>query len=211
MEAVSPTRMQLLSLRQQVVIARRGLELLERKREALVREFFAAAESAIDSREGLRQTMQQAHNSLVLLLAMAGREAVTSAAFAARRELAVELVERNLWGVRFPELYHQAAARAVDARGYALTGTTPLLDETARLFEEAVDRALKTVSVEMKLKRIGEEIRKATRRINALNELMLPRMRRQIRRITAHLEEREHEEHFRAKRFKRKHAVGFSR
>ena len=204
MTDVSPTRMQLLSLRQQAVIARRGLELLERKREALVREFFAAAGSAIASREGLRQAMQQAHNSLMLLLALAGREAVTSAAFAARRELAVELVERNLWGVRFPELYYQAAARALDARGYALTGTTPHLDETARLFEEVVDRGLKIVSMEMKLKRIGQEIRKATRRINALKELMLPRTEWQIRRIKVHLEEREHEEHFRTKRFKQR-------
>ena len=56
----------------------------------------------------------------------------------------------------------------------------------------------------MKLKRIGQEIKKLIRRINALKELILPPVRSHIREIKNSLEEREHEEIFRIKRFKRK-------
>jgi V/A-type H+-transporting ATPase subunit D len=205
MEKVSPTRMHLLLLRQQVLVAQKGLNLLESKREALVREFFAMVESAVIARQDLRQGMQQAQNALTLAIGIMGRNAVASVAFATKRNLAIELVERNIWGVRFPDLHHQTAVRALDARGYAITGTTPHMDETVRRFEEILDLVLKSVSIEMKLKRIGEEIKKVTRRVNALNERILPPWREQIREIKNSLEEREHEDIFRIKRFKKKH------
>jgi V/A-type H+-transporting ATPase subunit D len=205
MEKVSPTRMHLLLLRQQVLVAQKGLNLLESKREALVREFFTMVESAVTAREKLRWGMQQAQNALTLAMGIIGRDAVASVAFATKRNLAIELVERNIWGVRFPDLHHQTAVRALDARGYAITGTTPPMDETARRFEEILDLVLKSVSIEMKLKRIGEEIKKVTRRVNALNERILPPLREQIREIKNRLEEREHENIFRIKHFKKKH------
>jgi V/A-type H+-transporting ATPase subunit D len=207
MEKVSSTRMHLLMLKQQVGVAQKGLDLLESKREALVREFFTMVDTALTARENLRRGMQQAQNALTLALAISGRENVISIGFAAKRDLAIDLVERNIWGVRFPDLHYQSAVRALDARGYAITGTTPQVDETARRFEEVLDLTLKTVSVEMKLKRIGQEIRKVTRRINALNEQILPPLRSQIRAIKNSLEEREHEDTFRIKRFKRKRVV----
>jgi V/A-type H+-transporting ATPase subunit D len=199
--------MHLLMLKQQVEVAQRGLDLLESKREALVREFFTMVGTALTARENLRQGMQQAQNALTLALAVMGRENVASVGFAAKRDLPIELVERSIWGVKFPDLHYQTAVRAPDTRGYAMTGTTPHLDETALKFEEILDLILRTVSVEMKLKRIGQEIKKVTRRINALKERILPPLRMQIREIKTSLEEREHEDLFRIKRFKGKSTV----
>lgn len=185
-------------------MAQKGLDLLESKREALVREFFTIMGSAMTARQNLRQGMQQAQNALTLAMGIMGRDVIASISFATRRDLAIELVERNMWGVRFLDLHHQTAVRALDARGYAITGTTPHMDETAKRFEEVLDLVLKTVSVEMKLKRIGQEIKKVTRRINALKELILPTIRSQMLAIKNTLEQREHEDLFRIKRFKRR-------
>ena len=49
---------------------------------------------------------------------------------------------------------------------------------------------------------VGSEIKKTTRRINALTEVVLPNLQRQIRIIRFALEEREREDIFRMKRFK---------
>ncbi len=204
MEKTSPTRLNLLLLKQRVQTTEKGLGLLESKREALVKEFFKMAASAMTARENLRQGMQKAQNALTLSMAVFGREFLTSAAFASKRNLALEVSEKNIWGVRFPDLQFQTAVRSVEARGYSVTSTTPHLDETVKGFEEVIDLILKTVSMEMKLKRIGQEIKKLTRRINALKELILPPVRAYIREIKNSLEEREHEEIFRIKRFKRK-------
>jgi tRNA-dihydrouridine synthase len=73
----------------------------------------------------------------------------------------------------------------------------------AREFEKALEAALRIASVEGRLKRIGEEVRKGTRMINALNEVVLPGLRRRMRAIRLVLEEREREDAFRLRRLKR--------
>ena len=206
MQKASPTRMNLLVLKTQVESARKGLDLLRSKREALVREFFSAMDTVIASRDLLRSMMEAAMNSLAVSLGLDGRAAVQSAAFAAQRDIPVELVEKNIWGVRFPEIRHRSVIRSADARGYAVTGVSSYTNTAARDFEKVLDQVLKIISVEMRLKRLGVEIKKTTRRINALTEIVLPDLKLQIRAIRFALEEREREDIFRMKRFKRKQA-----
>ncbi|MBI3995712.1 MAG: V-type ATP synthase subunit D [Nitrospirae bacterium] len=207
MQKASPTRMNLLILKGQVESARKGLDLLRSKREALVREFFSTLDTVVASRDLLRSLMEGGMNSLAVALGRDGRAVVESAAFAAHRDIPVELVEKNIWGVKFPEIRHPGVIRSADARGYAVTGVSSYVNTAARDFERALDQALKIISVEMRLKKIGEEIKKTTRRINALTEIVLPELHFQIRSVRFALEEREREDIFRMKRFKEKHAA----
>lgn len=207
MQKASPTRMNLLILKAQVESGRKGLGLLRSKREALVREFFSAMDTVVASRDLLRQRMEGAMNSLAVALGLDGRAAVQSAAFACQRDIPIEMVERNIWGVRFPEIHPRSVIRTIDARGYAVPSVSSYTSTAARDFEKVLDQVLKIISVEMRLKRLGEEIKKTTRRINALTEIVLPDLKLQIRAIRFALEEREREDIFRMKRFKEKQAV----
>jgi V/A-type H+/Na+-transporting ATPase subunit D len=208
MEKQSPTRMNLLILKGRVESSRKGLDLLRSKRGALVREFFSAMETVIASRDLLRNLMEGAMRSLAVAIGLDGRAVVQSAAMAAQRDIPIELTEKNIWGVRFPEVRHPIVLRSVDARGYAMTGVSGYINTASRDFEKVLDQILKIISVEMRLKKIGGEIKKTTRRINALTEIVLPGLQLQIRAIRFALEEREREEIFRMKRFKEKQAIG---
>lgn len=194
--------MNLLLLKRQIEAAERGLALLRSKREALVREFFAVVGRAAERRDELEAAMAQARSSLVVALGMEGRAPLRSAGFAAQRNVPIELTERNVWGVRFPDLRHAPVARTADARGYAISGVSTYIDETARRFETVLELILRSVSVELRLKKLGAEIKKVTRRINALEEIVVPSLKRQVREIRRTLEEREREDLFRMKRFK---------
>ncbi len=202
MEKANPTRMNLLALRGRLEAAQKGLELLRSKREALVREFFSIVDRVVSNRDLLRTRLHGAMNALAVAMGMEGRASVESVSFAAARDLPVEIVEKNIWGVRFPDLRYQAVVRSADARNYALSGVSSHTNTAAREFEETLDIVLRIITVEMRLKRIGAEIKKTTRRINALTELVLPDLKRQIRAIRATLEEREREEIFRIKQFR---------
>ena len=202
MEMIGRTRMNLLLLKRQVEIAQRGLELLRSKREALVREFFAVMDRVAESRVQMDTVMGQALTTLTFALGMEGRAPLRSAGYAAKRTLPIELTERNVWGVRFPEVHYAPVLRALDARGYATSGMSTHIDETARRFEQVLELILRNVSVELRLKKLGTEIKKVTRRINALNEVMIPDLTREVRKIRQTLEEREREDVFRMKRFK---------
>jgi V/A-type H+-transporting ATPase subunit D len=202
METIGRTRMNLLLRKRQAEVAQRGLELLRSKREALVREFFAVMGRVTESREQLDSAMGQALSTLTVALGMEGRASLRSAAYAAKRTLSIDLTERNVWGVRFPEIHYTPVLRALDARGYATSGISTHIDETARRFEQVLELILRSVSVELRLKKLGTEIKNVGRRINALNEVMIPALTREVRNIQQALEEREREDLFRMKRFK---------
>mgnify|MGYP001192693907 CR=1 FL=1 len=121
MDTIGRTRMNLLLLKRRIEIAQRGLELLRSKREALMREFFAVVDRVAENRGQLEAVIGHALSALAPALAMEGRASLRSAGYAAKRTLPIELTERNVWGVRFPEIHYApvlpaeraAAGRAV--------------------------------------------------------------------------------------------------
>jgi len=198
----SPSRMNLLLLKDQEQAARGALELLRSKREAMARELFAIAEQAVATRGAFSETIRRATWALAVSLGYEGRADVESAAFAARREIPVSISERSFWGIRVPEIRWQGIVRSADARGYSFPGVASSTQAAAREFEKALEAVLEVVAVETRFKKIGAEIGKSTRRINVLNEVILPGLRARMRAILLALEERERENVFRMKRFK---------
>ena len=67
-----------------------------------------------------------------------------------------------------------------------------------------MDLILKVAPVERKLKRLADEIRKTSRRVNALEQRLLPRLAEQVQFIRTALDQREREDIFRLKRLKQK-------
>ncbi|MBI5454560.1 MAG: V-type ATP synthase subunit D [Deltaproteobacteria bacterium] len=203
MEKVAPTREQLLTLKRQHEVIRKGLDLLKSKREALMKEFFGIVEESIGMRNDLTGLLTKAERDLQVARALAGAE-VESFANAAKREVSLAIKVKNIWGVFVPEIEETALVRTLEARDISPVGERAQVIETARQFESAADLIVRIASREVRLTRIGEMIRSDTRKINAITEVILPSLSRRIKYITRMLEEREREEIFRLKRNKAK-------
>jgi len=203
-EAVSPTRMNLLQRKQQARIAGQGVDLLKRKRDALVADFFNIVRQSLRARERLTAAAKEAYILLALAKAWEGREALEAAAMADRREVLVEIEVRNVWGTKIPEVEVREVRRTLLERGHNPATTSARTVESAANFEEVLRAILEVAATEIKLKKIGEEIKKTTRRVNALEQVVIPRLRGEIRFITAVLEQRAREDVFRLKRIKQK-------
>lgn len=204
-EQISPTRMNLLQRKEQAKMARDGAELLRNKRDALMQEFMGLVRPLLEQREELSEASQKAFRALLLAKAMDGEEVINSVSLATARDISVEVEEERIWGIGIPDVQAEGSfVRETDERGYAPTHTSARVDETAESFEEILDAVVKMAPTEIKLKRLGEEIRKTTRRVNALEEMIIPRYEKQIRFIRQTLEEREREDLFRLKRIKAK-------
>lgn len=87
-------------------------------------------------------------------------------------------------------------------RGYDYLPTTPHLEESIYLFEKIVESMVEIAAFESKLKRLGEEIIKTTRKIRVIEERVLPDLKNDIKTIVQYMEEREREAFYRLKRFK---------
>ena len=202
MEQLSPTRTELLTRKAQIKLAQQGAELLRGKREALVREFLSEIRSFRSERDEMLRTLSEAAQSLMRSLSVDGREAVSSAALTARTGLEVEVTEQNIWGTRVAEVSSDYAVRSPQDRGYSVVGTSARVDETVERFEAAVELILKVAPKQQKLARLADEIRKTSRRVNALEQRLLPSLNEQVQYIRSVLDQREREDIFRLKRIK---------
>lgn len=204
MLSIGHTRMNLLAIKGQLKVAAHSVELLRSKREALIRELFSMMDHVVVSREQVDETMKEACASLTVALGLDGPAPIRSAGYAARRNFPIAMTERQVWGVRLPELHYPPVVRSLDARGYAISGVSSSINEAAQRFEKGLEQILHSIEVEMHLKKLGAELKKVTRRINAINDMLIPSLRHHIREIYQALDERGREDMFRMRRFKAK-------
>ena len=204
MENVSPTRMNLLGRKAQVSLAKQGVDLLKKKRDALVTDFFVVVKNSLASRESLNQTSQQAVDLLNLAAAIEGRQPLESSALPGRRDIRLNVSEKNVWGIKIPELSANSVVRDQFARGYSPTVATSRSIKTTDAFEKLTDLLIVVAGSETRLKRLGAEIKKTTRRVNALEQVVIPRIFREMSYIKGVLEQREREDIFRLKMIKKK-------
>lgn len=203
MEQISPTRSELLSRRAQIRLARQGADLLRGKREALVHEFLSELQRFADTREALAKELAKAKESLMRALAVDGPEAVASAGLASRRTIELQTTQRSIWGTKIVEVATDYVPRTSAERGFSAAGASARIDETAERFEAVLELILRAAPLDRKLARLAEEIRRTSRRVNALEQRMLPALEEQVQYIRGVLDQREREDVLRLKHLKR--------
>jgi V/A-type H+/Na+-transporting ATPase subunit D len=203
-ETISPTRMNLLQRGNQVKLAQQGVDLLKKKRDALVADFFNIVRRALTAREKLTKSAEQSYTLLGLTKAVEGRETLEAVALADPRRLEVGIDTKNVWGTRIPSIATNDVRRSVLARNADPAAVSARTIESADRFEDVVAALLEVAGTEITLRKIGEEIKKTTRRVNALEQVVIPRVRGEIRYIRDVLEQRAREDVFRLKRIKQK-------
>ena len=203
MSNVSVTRMELLARKAQIALASQGRDLLEQKRTALLKEFLRMADTAMERLDALQFAAANARHALARADAIAGTEAVRSAALASRTELPLQVTATRVMGVKVPHIEQKRVSRSMLARGYAITGTSITIDEAASAFENEVEAIIELAEMELRLTRLAEEIQRTSRRLNALEHFLIPRLKAECEFIQMVLDERERADHFRLKLVKR--------
>ena len=203
MRQVSATRMELLSRKMQIALATQGRELLEQKRTALMKEFLRIADTVMERSEELQQTAANARQALARAEAFAGTEAVHSAALVSSTELPLQVASASIMGVKVPHIEQKRVSRPILGRGYSIVGTSVTIDEAAAAFEMEIDLIFKLAESELCLTRLASEIQRTSRRLNALDHLLIPRLESEQDFIQLALDERERSDHFRLKLVKR--------
>ncbi len=205
MEEVRPTRSELLERKQQIMLAQQGMDLLKQKRDALLIEFMGVMDETLRLSEALQKSVAEAQYSLAVAKAVDGTVTLRSAGMATKSEIVVEMTGTKIMGVSIPVVTKgESPIRSSFTRGYAVTGVTSRVDETADKFERILDVIIEYADIETRLKRLGEEIQKTNRRVNALEQVTVPGLKEQVNYIRQTLDERAREDLFRLKKVKKK-------
>jgi len=176
--------------------------MLRSKREVLVREFFVSMKDVAEVRDIIEKKLDSAFTSITLAKVFLGDALLKSTAYAYKRDIEVNIKSKNVMGVIVPEIEDVNLKRAIDARGTSPISEPYRLNEVTGKFEDVLGSIVSVASKEIRLKRLGSEIQTTSRRINALEEILIPSLTKRIKYIQRMLEEKEREGIFRLKRFK---------
>jgi V/A-type H+-transporting ATPase subunit D len=201
---VSPTRGTLLKLQQQLADLRDRHDLLDRKREVLVRELMQRLEQAGEVEEQMRQRFQAAHQAIELARMRLGSDRIEWINLAPTAELDVQVQISTIMGLRVP---HVEMNLHPIAPPYGLEDTSAALDEARRRWLDVVEHLAGATDVLTAAWRLAAEVRKTQRQVNALESALIPRYERTISHIEERLEENEREDIVHAKKVKEMQAA----
>lgn len=207
MDNLAPTRMNMLLLKGQIKMAADGVGLLKGKRDALMQELLKRARALALMRDELHARGRAAADAMAMARAVRGTPELKSAAVAGRRDLLIRVEAEKVWGLALGRIDMEGIVRTPAKRGMGLLDTSAQVQEASEASEEMLSQLLICAPLERNLQIVGEEVKKVSRRINALEEYLLPRLRGQLRGIASVLDEREREDTFRLKKIKGKKAV----
>lgn len=198
---ISPTRSAMLASKASLKTAQSGADLLKRKRDALIGEFFALVKDALAAREELASVSTGAYTSLFGAKAWDTPEAVESLSLAGSGDYAIDMQIDNLYGVKVPRIELPERDKTT---AFSPINVGARTIQAATDFGGVMDGIVKVAATETKLRRIGEEIKKTSRRVNALEQVLIPGIQDDIRFIRSVLDQREREASFTLKKIKAK-------
>lgn len=201
LEDVNPTRMDLLEIRKKLSLAEKGYTLLEEKRDTLVEKFF----EVISKRNTLKTTVEKqfatAFTSLIKAQMLLGENQVEDAASLTDDAAVIDFDQDNIMGVKIPKMKTTQSAHTAHPN-YGFSETSAALDEAYTKFNELLRQLLEIAEIEAVIKSLSIEIEKTKRRVNVLENILIPRLHATIKYIEMQLDEREREDFFRRKRIK---------
>jgi len=214
-EGVSPTRMELLKLGRREKLAEKGHDLLREKRDALISEFLDVISEVRDARREVEEELKEAFGFLVAAQARLGVEQVRQLSLMTGREIGLNFSSRSIMGVQVPILKSESSgaaggaaggklklARRVTERGYGFVDSSAAVDRSASSFEVALEKLIKLAELEEAVRNLAGEVEKTKRRVNALEYILIPRLKTTRKYIRMRLEEMERENFVRLKKIK---------
>ena len=199
-EQIFPTKGHLLKTKRQLSQAIMGYELMERKRNILVREMVSLVDEAKEIRASIADTYSEAYRSL--------QRANTATGFAFELaqtipiENSLKLTVKSVMGVELPKISYEISPPVDPA--YPMHLTNAAFDDAFMSFNRVKMFTVRLAEVENDIYRLANGIMKTQKRANALKNIIIPKFREQVKFITNALEEKEREEFSRQKVIKRR-------
>ncbi|MHA2294908.1 MAG: V-type ATP synthase subunit D [Candidatus Hodarchaeales archaeon] len=197
---VNPTRMVLLELKGRKKLAEDGHDLLKRKLETLTNELFNILREYSKIESKTREALQEAMKSLVQAEIAVGPIQIREIALNYPELVTADIETRSLMGVRVPVI--KTIRKEKEIIPYSLIETSGQLDASIDKFEQALDSLLVLAELQSTISRLAIEVNATKRRVNALKNIIIPRVDATIRFIVLALQEREREDFVRLKKIK---------
>ena len=189
---ITPTRMMLKQLKGRLKTARRGHKLMKDKRDELMRRFMDIVRLNKQLRERVESGLTASFASLQVASAIMSPEMLEQALLYPRQSVELGVTFKNIMSVNVPEYsFHTKNNDPSEIYPYGFAQTSGELDDALEQMAKVFEDMLELAQVEKTMQLVAEEIERTRRRVNALENVMIPELEENIRYITMKLEENE--------------------
>lgn len=193
-EQVFPTKGNLMKARRTLSLCRMGYDLMDRKRNILIREMMQQLEKVQILRTRVEKEYKEAYAALQDANITLG--VIDNIAQSVPIEDGIEITYRSVMGVEIPNVYLAPEKTFIP---YGFYSTNSMLDKAYVSFTRVKRITAMLAEVDNSIYRLAVAITKAQRRANALQNILIPRYEEMVRFIVESLEEKEREEFSRLK------------
>lgn len=198
---VTPTVTVLTVIKARLVGATKGHQLLKKKSDALTMQFRQILKKIVQTKEQMGEVMKEAAFALMQAKYAAG-EQVKHVVFenVETATIKVRAKQENVAGVKLPKFEHfvEAGETKLALTGLARGGQQIQLCKAA--YVRAIELLVELASLQTSFLTLDEAIKTTNRRVNALENVVKPRLENTISYIVGELDELEREEFFRLKK-----------
>lgn len=187
---VNPTRMELKKLKVRLNTARRGHKLLKDKRDELMKQFLDIVREEKELRASLEVRFSAVKGSFAIASATMSPKILTEALLLPKSEGSLTVTDDNLMSVIVPRFEYNEASRT-EGCGYGFAFTSGELDAAVDELSSMTVDLVKLAELGKAAELMADEIEKTRRRVNALENIMIPDLETTIKSISMKLDENE--------------------
>lgn len=194
---VRPTKIELIRLRRRLKTAKRLHKVLKDRLIILSQELIDTVKEAADLRERIHKKLIQCLTRYIDAAASSTAAEIEEYATSRYEEASVVLGTRAVAGIRVPVAELERVERRIAAERFSAA-----LIKAGACFDEIMEDVLRLGELEASIALMGKEVSRVKRRVNALENILIPRMEATIRYLRMKFEEREREDKMRLKKVK---------
>ena len=195
-----PTTGNLMLAKNSLALAHQGFDLMDKKRNILLKELMSLIDEAKDIQEEIDATFTRAYACLQRANIEHGISKVQELAFTVPIEESIRIQTRSIMGTEIPHIKYDARQNDLT---YSFSTRHESIDIVREAFREVKDLTIKLAEVENSAYRLATNIKKTQKRANALKNITIPMYTNLVYTINNALEEKEREEFTRLKVIKK--------
>ena len=196
-----PTKGNLILAKNSLALSRQGFELMDKKRNILIREMMELIDQAKDIQTQIDETFRTAYRALQKANMELGIAFVQQVSYTVPVEDSIRIKTRSVMGTEIPLVEYDK--EITNTPTYAYYSTKMSLDEAKDAFEKVKELSIQLSAIENAAIRLAANIKKTQKRANALKNITIPKYEALTKDIQNALEEKEREEFTRLKVIKR--------
>ena len=202
METFAPTKSTLMAAKSSLDFSEKGFELLDKKRNVLIREMMSYVDKARDLQNEVNITFSKAYKALESANINSGITNIEDIAMTVEEAKDYEILFKSVMGVEVPKIIFER--KEIEPK-YGFYRSSAAIDEAMKEFNNVKYLTYELAEVENAVYRLAMEVKKTQKRANALQNIQIPKFEEIVKFVTEVLEEKEREDFFRLKVVKKKH------